>query len=311
MTSWDDLRGQVDLDKGFQLVFAHHRTPSRITGYRVKCGPDVAAALRSACDATLESLTSQPPIDMSPDIPRVEKRNILIPQETEVDPLIIEWLRGHQSLHDLDLAKAGSILPVFYAVVCDGGEDHWSAFISKSNPNLVADGRRFFSRFTRDHDTLVNVSEPLFQFATSFDIIALTSTFAVSDQRAFELLFRDINAMRSRYPVWAKGLAKALSLSTAQRDILAQQCSISPAVASQVRRLYERKRRIKTTAADLAGAMLTQQVDTYGCLDGDEWALQTLQPAQLVDVLKFVNEDFYLGPLSSDPYEAVGKIDRR
>lgn len=311
MTAWEDLRSQVILDKGFQLVFGRRRGSKSVIGYRVKCGTDVAQALRDACKATLESLASQPPVELSPDIPSLDRRNTLVPQETEVDPLIIDWLRRHQSLLDLDLAKAGSLVPEFYAVVCDAGEDHWSAFISKANPNLVADGRRFFSRLTRQHDTLVTIEEPLFQFATVFGMVVVKGAIVVSDQRAFELLFRDVGAMRGRYPVWTLHVAKALGLEKRQHDTLTAQCLDSPAVARQVRRLYERKLPISTNAADLKVAMAQQDVDTYGCLDGDEWALEKLKPAQLVEVLKFVNEDFYLGPLSSEPYEAVGKIERR
>lgn len=307
MAQWTQMREDIDIDASFQLVFGYLPSPKHISGNRVKCNATVASALREACRETVRRLDSRAPLEMSPDIVTVDNPYITVPTGTEFDPLVTDFLRNHHDLAYLSLADAKKVAPTFYAVVCDGGDHRWSAFISRHNPHTMSAGRRWF---TFEHDTLTDVTYPLFQFATAFEMIALSSDFAVLSQNAFELLFRNITAMRERYPVWVESLSVPLGLTAPQARLLEERCSRYPSVAVHLRRIFEGKVPVGLTAASLKRAMRNQKFDVERYFAGNQLTIKDLQANELVKLLKFVNEDFYLGPLSKAPYEAIGKIGR-
>jgi hypothetical protein len=57
---------------------------------------------------------------------------------------------------------------------------------------------------------------------------------------AFERVFRDIDSMKERIPVWGKAVTDALPLDPASADRVRQLTESNPRVARHVRSMYER-----------------------------------------------------------------------
>lgn len=319
---------------GDMTLLLGKRMSTRFKGFRVKMHPDVRETLRALAVETVERLSGRTAVGYSDDLafdPEVQfvlvRRDTLVvhrpeprrrrrtpgaapdptvePQIIEMDPAVFEVLDAAASADQItrdDLKKQS--FP-FYAVVIGDDPDCRIAFLKERNPYQVGQLGKVLTQFG---DGLRQLTEPILMFATDFDMVVTPDHIAILRKESFEKLFRDIDVLRGRIPVWSGAAVQALPLDHESAAVLEDAAHSSVRVASQLRGLHERGYLAKTYTADqLREKMVEVGLEHERLLPGDTLALAK---ADVAVVLKLIDERLYMGWHSATPWD-VGTRARR
>jgi hypothetical protein len=225
----------------------------------------------------------------------------------ETDPEAHTILRHASSQPQLRAPELGKRTFVFYAVVVGNDPDRRSAFVTQWNPHRIGLEGKLLTAYGNQ---LREIQEPLLAFERLFHMVVTPEGIAVLNKTAFEKVFRDVETMQERIPVWADHVGLALSLDDAGLACLRQACARNGRVAAKARSLFESgvlKDR-KITAKMLTDEMRRQN------LDGDRMVKRGKLVIELSDVptiLKLLDEGFWRGWLTDTPWEAGSKVKRQ
>ncbi|MGL5444575.1 MAG: hypothetical protein ACRDDJ_19145, partial [[Mycobacterium] stephanolepidis] len=242
------------------------RTSSDPKGCRVKMKLDVVEALRKIASETVEMLAARSAVQYADDLDfNAEENYILIqrgalvvhrpaprrgrgaaqekqkeqevPAQLEMSPAILEIVDAASSLEQINREDLVKKAFSFYAAVIGDDPDRRTAFITQSNPYKAAQTGHLSTLFG---DGLAKVTDPILTFALRFDMVVTPEHVAVLNLTAFERLFREIDSMKARVPVWSEAAIKALPLDEDSAETLRTKAVSSARVATQLRGLYER-----------------------------------------------------------------------
>jgi hypothetical protein len=194
---------------------------------------------------------------------------------------------------------------MFYAAVVGDDPDHRVAFVDKWNPYRAGMSGKLLTSFG---DRLRRIDEPLLIFERSFDMVVTEDVIAVLDMRAFEDVFRDIDSMVERIPLWSGAAVTALPFND---DTAARFEALSAGggrFAKQLRGMYERGVFERTiTTAKLRAEMAHQKLDADRLIVDGKLALDD---EDIPIVLKLIDEKLYEGWLTETPWD-VGTRSKR
>lgn len=319
---------------GDMTLLLGKRTSTKFKGFRVKMHHDVRETLRAVAVETVQKLSERTAVGYSDDLefdPEEQfilvKRDALVvhrpepprrrgaseatpestvePQIIEMDPAVFEVLDAAASADQItrdDLKKQS--FPFYAAVI---GDDPGSriVFLKERNPYQVGQLGKVLTQFG---DGLRRLTEPILMFATDFDMLITPDHIAILRKESFEKLFRDIDVLRERIPVWSGAAVQALPLNDESAAVLETAAQGSVRIASQLRGLHERGYLAKTYAADqLREKMIEVGLEHERLLPGDTLVLSK---ADVPVVLKLIDERLYLGWHSATPWD-VGTRARR
>lgn len=224
----------------------------------------------------------------------------------EADPQVRELLGRAAGLERLPAEHLAQYSFQFYAAVVGSLPTARTAFVRKRNPATVLKrGRMVFAY----GDRLRSIEDPLFLLDDQFDLVVAPDGIAVLDQNAFELLFRDVEVLNERYPVYA-GAFESLKLDDGQIATLVERCRTSSRLGNRLRQIHESghlaagKVTMRQVSAEIERLRLPkQQLMKDGKLD--------FSGADADTILKLLNDDLFIGGLSKVPYEAGSKARRR
>jgi hypothetical protein len=327
---------KIDVRGAVTLVIAR-RTGVNMKGYRIPLHTDVAKELRETCKATLTALGLRKPVDYADDLAfDAERQYLLVP----TDMLVAhrpESRRGRRKAHDhgdrpqvqVDpsasaiLAKASSQPQlsiseltdsegnlrdrsyVFYAAVVGDTTKDRIAFVDRWNPYKAALSGKVTTWFG---DSLRKVEGPLLVFERSFDMVVTESAIAVLDPRAFETVFRDIDAMVERVPGWTDAAIAALPFDDATVDRIEALAEHDKRVVKQIRGMYERGAFSKpVTISELKREMEQQKLDVGRLIKKGKLALDD---DDIPTLLKLVDEKLSIGWHTGTPWEMGTRVKR-
>ncbi len=317
---------QIDTDGDITLVLGQRTTGVR--GYRVGMHNDVASELRSICESTVAELGGRTPVAYTNDLDFDHGAQYLVvplkklvahkpesrrgkrapadetPAMVEVDAASRAVLAQASSLDLLNSAEIKRRSFLFYAAVVGNDPNDRVAFVSKWNPYKAALSGRLLASFG---DRLRKVEGPLLAFERQFDMVVTGDAVAVLDPSAFEKVFRDIDAMRERIPVWGEAVTEALPLDANTAAQIKRACEKSARVAKQARSIFERGIDKKFTASELRKEMERQELDASRMIKNGKLVLED---DDVLDVLKLIDEKLYLGWHSGMGWD-VGTRSRR
>lgn len=101
---------------------------------------------------------------------------------------------------------------MFYAAVVGNDPNHSVAFVDKWNPYTAALSGKLITSFG---DRLRRIEGPLLVFERAFGMVVTDTSIVVLDPKAFEEIFRDIDSMRARFPVWSEAATAAIPFDDA------------------------------------------------------------------------------------------------
>ncbi len=291
---------------------------------------DVASELRTICTATLAAIVERTALAYSDDLAFKAKSQYLLvpssalvahrpeprrgrratdapaePPQIEVDAGARHVLADASSLPELDASELKSQSFVFYAAVVGDDPDHRIAFVDKWNPYKAGLSGQLTTFFG---DRLRRIEGPLLIFERSFDMVVTDTAIAVLNPKAFEGAFRDIDAMKERFPVWGNAAVAALPLDDETANRLKSLCNKGGRLASQLRALYERGVfEVSFETAALRKEMRRQNLDADRLIANGKLVLDE---ADIPIVLKLIDEKLYRGWMTETPWD-VGTRSKR
>jgi hypothetical protein len=320
----------IDVSGDITLIVAH-RSGRNLKGHRVAMHTDVENELRKICAATLSFLGERKPVRYASDLafdgdneyllvpggkllahrrkPRHGRQPLPQPgQEApviEVDPAARVLLAQASSLPELaasDLAKQSLLL---YAAVIGNDPEDRIAFLDKWNPYKAGLSGNLVTLFG---DRLRRLEGPLLVFERTFDMVVSPNAIAVLDARAFEAIFRDIDAMTERIPAWSDAAIGALPIDDASAERIRILSLRSSRVAGQLRDLYERGAFSSPfKVADLRRELKAQDLDPDRLLTQGRL---TLEEDDIPVVLKLLDEKLYKGWRTGTPWDVATRSPR-
>ncbi len=113
---------------------------------------------------------------------------------------------------------------LLYAVNADTDQGP-IAFVRRKNPHPVARPGRIYALLG---NALAEIDRPVFTLEPEFDLVVGGDGVIALDQNAFELLFRETDAVLACIPDWVEGIARHLPLAGDGAELLASQSSTRP-----------------------------------------------------------------------------------
>lgn len=150
---------------------------------------------------------------------------------------------------------------------------------------------------------------PLLVFERTFDILVTAGAILVLDVKAFEAVFRDIDAMADRIPVWSGAAATSLPLDDHSNEVLRRVASESRRVASQLRGLFERGAfEAKITIGDLRREMKARHFAADRLIVRGQLHLED---DDVPTVLKLIDEKLYQGWRTGTEWDVATRARRQ
>ncbi len=319
----------IDTSGSVTLVVAR-RSGRNYIGNRIAMSTDVANDLRQICQETLNAIRQRTAVAYADDLDfDRESHYVLVPSsvlvshrpeprrgrraadevaevpQIEVDPGARRILTSASSLDELSARDLKKQSFTFYAAVVGNNPDNRVAFIDQWNPYKAGLSGSIITNFG---DRLNRIEGPLLVFERSFDMVVTDAAIAVLDLRAFEGVFRDIDAMVDRRPTWSGAAVAALPLDDGTAELLAELCGRGGRVATQLRGMYERGVFGKAfTATELRSQMTEQKLDVGRMIVGGKLVLDD---ADVPVVLKLIDEKLYTGWHSDTPWDVGTRSSR-
>lgn len=308
------------------------RTTTSVAGHRARIHNEVVDELRALCEATVSSLLDRQPVSYADDLNFDPETQYMVAETTELVAHVPEPRRGRRKtdepterpLVETD-AAARQVLAdassqplidaaeierrktfLFSAAVVGDNPTSRVAFVSAHNPYRSAERGRLVTLFG---DGLRRVTDPLLIFRPDFDMVVTSTHVAILRADAFERVFREIDRMRSRIPVWSGALTSALPLDPGSAGRIEQVCQSNSRVARHVRSMYERG----MLAGKFELSALRRQLQQQG-FDPNRIIKQgklVLEEEDIPDVLKVLDERLYTGWHSSTRWDVGSRSPRQ
>lgn len=335
--TWTLDAGAVDIAGDVTLVVARRRGKS-LEGYKIEFEATAGDAIREVCQETLRRVAErsarqyEPSLHIDPEseylaVPDAELvqheafrpkrrragnqkeggRDLNPSAETiETDPQVRDLLRRASGLERLPAERLADYTFQFYAAVVGSSPTARSAFVRKANPaKVLRRGRMVFAY----GDRLRFVDDPLLLLDEWFDLVVAPDGIAVLNQAAFEQLFRDIEVLNERYPVYARAFS-TLQLDEDQISTLVERCRHNSRLGNRLRQIYESGH---LASGNVTMRQIKREIDKLG-LPRDTLLKDgrlDFSGADADTVLKLLNDDLFIGGLSGVQYEAGSKARRR
>jgi hypothetical protein len=291
---------------------------------------DVVTELRAICETTLTSLSERTSVPYTDDLAFDASAQYLLvsagslvkhrresrrgrrateasaePPEVEVDPGALRVLENASSLPELDVSQLRYQSFLFYAAVVGNDPHRRVAFVDKWNPYKAGLSGQLATFFG---DRLRRIEGPLLIFERTFDMVITDTSILVLDSKAFEGVFRDIDAMRARFPVWSDAAIAAIPFDDPTAERLRAQCGEGGRLARQLRGLYERGVFGLTFTTDaLRVEMERQRLDAGRMIIGGKLSLTD---TDIPVVLKLLDEKLYTGWYTETPWDVATRTRR-
>jgi Kiwa protein KwaB-like len=282
------------------LGVARIGTDGQITGSKLNLGDDAADAFREHCRAAVDAIESGTQRSYASGAELANDEFFVIDDRETLDELaVIGDLRT--SIETMPVIKPADLdLSIqFYGIFA--GADDRVLFVRRTDPSVSHRGGRFLAI---GRERLTRVGDPAFSFSARFDFIMGDGWVVVLDQRAFEMVFRQVGLVEKNVSRWIEGITRNLPMDDSDIDQLRK-------VALQDSRTWRRLREIEQRG-HLADVTL-DQVRTYATLVGLDpdtvvaGDRLTFDPAQRFSFLHLLNEDLYKGQLTDQLFEAERK----
>jgi hypothetical protein len=323
------------LAPGAELIIGWRPRRSRLAAAAVELSAGVAAELHGLCAGTLEQLAglTRREYGGSPHI-EPDEEYLAVPATQLHSPTARVGARdggpagrapsGEASdedvtgLSDLERLIATPGLPAVsaqelregrylcYAVVCTDRRGQRIGFVRQADPHRVAKAGGLMALL--GGEGLRELTDPVFIFEASFDLVVFPGEIAVLRLEAFNRMFADLNTLAAAAPANAKTISASVDrMSTAAVYALARAAAARPSLARQLQRLTRPGATPQVTPGDLAAALAKHSLDPAGIVSGGEVVFAEDRAGQFLDLLEqlYYETDFTGEHRRSDRYSPL------
>lgn len=306
----------ADIDPASALTLVVGWAVGKKTHLRqVAIGGDVANAFRSAITTTLADLGKREEEEWAPDADLTPETYLVIPEAdlgsapnlaSEHDGMTFAGALGGASMLP---ALPATDLPVgdlsFYALTVGNTPGQRVTFLRRSNPRRGLKRGRIYTYLS---DSLQRVEEPIFAFDEYFDLIFVPGQVAVLSQTVFAAMFRDQDVLKAQVPTWAGDLHGSVPIGDAGRQRLIDRTLRDSRLRARLESIVRRGHLSAVPVATMKAAMTDAGLDPNVLIDASGELV--LAENDIPQVLYFLNEDLFVGALTSTGFRADKKAAR-
>ncbi len=294
---------EIGITEAATLIVAW-RAGRNAHGAVLRAGGQVIDALRGYAREALDIINSGHGRPYNPDDEQDEDASFLTASQDELlDTALLEQLRTGSSLPLIAADEIRNRTLALYALLIGNDPDSRVIFVRKGNPvSLAAKG--VVAVFD---DTLTRVTQPILAFDSTFDVILLGSSAWVLNQKNFEGLFKESEAVLARTSEWVEQLSQVLPIAGDGREWLASRLRQNSVMRRKVHSILRSHYLPKLTPDILRAKMAAHDLIPEDLMkDG---ALIFNKDTEK-DLLLCLNEDLWTGDFSGDQYAAARKARR-
>ena len=297
---------EIDMSAAATLIVAWRSGHSARAGV-VKSGGDVIEALREHARDSLELLQADhgrpynPDDEQADDVPYL---TLTAKQEEDIlDAALLEQLRRGSSLPLITPDDMRKQTLALYALLIGNDPASRAIFVRKRNPvSLVS--KSLVAIFD---DTLTRVTHPVLAFDSAFDVVLLGDDIWILNQKNFETLFTESEAVLARMSEWAAQLSSVVPMADGGREWLTARLRQNSVMRRKVQSILRCPYLSKLEPGALRTRMTVHGLDPAHLMDKDQLIFNK---ATERDVLLLLNEDLWTGDFSGTQYAAARKANR-
>ena len=294
----------IDITAAATLIVAW-RAGHTAHGAVLRAGGQVIDALRGCAREALQTVTSGQGRPYNPDDEQDDDTAFLTASQDELlDTALLEQIRIGSSLPLIGADELRKRTLALYALLIGNDPDARAIFVRKGNPVSLA-SKSVVAVFD---DTLTRVTRPILAFDSAFDVILLRSSAWILNQKNFEGLFKESEAVLARTSEWVDHLSQVLPIADDGREWLASRLRQNSVMRRKVHSILRSRYLPKLTPDILRAGMAA-----HGLIPED-----LMKDGSLIfnkdteqDLLLFLNEDLWTGDFSGDQYAATRKARRQ
>jgi hypothetical protein len=293
----------VDLDGPAALVVAW-RTGRNAHGRVVKAGGDVMASLREYAHRAVEDIQSNEGIDYDPNDAQDEERVYLEADHDELmDTALLGEIQQGASLPQATTEDLKKRTLAAYALVVGANPSQLTIFVRKGNPVQLAK-KSLVAIFD---ETLTRVEQPLLAFDDSYDVVISSGSVLILDQKNFEGIFKESEAVLAKTSEWAHELGETLPMSAESEKWLSERIRQNVFMRRRVQSILKSDYLARLTPEGLRTKMVANGLAPERLMD-DDGLIITKETER--DILLLLNEDLWRGDFSGQQYAATNKSRR-
>jgi hypothetical protein len=224
-----------------------------------------------------------------------------VPADELMDHVLIDTIRSGSSLPTASAQEARRLQ--FYAVLLGSTPEDRTIFVRRGSPIKLAD-KGLVALF---NDALNKVTVPIFAFDPWFDVIVYKEKVWVLHQTNFKALFKDTETVLAKTSEWVDELSTVLPIEGASKAYLAERLRANSHLRNKVQAILKKPHIAKLTPSDLTDAMMKHNLDPGELMPNGSLVFTSSTEK---DILFLLNEDFFKGDFSGDPYAASKKSPR-
>jgi hypothetical protein len=190
-----------------------------------------------------------------------------------------------------------------YALVIGDDPDKLTAFVRRGNPVQLAK-KGLVTVFDR---TLTRVERPLLAFDEKYDVIIFPGQVYVLNQKNFEGLFKESEAVLAKTSEWAESLSQALPMSEQSIQWMAKRLRETSVMRRRVQSILKSDYLRELTPDLLRSKMVQRGLSPQDLMDDDGLIINKETER---DILLLLNEDLWTGDFSGEQYAATRKARR-
>lgn len=270
----------------------------------LRAGEDVGEFLRVACERTLSDLREREEQRYSADMHLAEEEYLLLEDEELVAAAPLAQLL--LATQPLPVLAARSLPPrlLLYAVTLRAAGGEMIAFVRKSNPRTSVRPGRILATLG---NALTRLDRPVLQLDAAFDLIVTPRGIIALNQRVFETLFKDTEAVLELVPQWVEQIAAHLPMSTDGAAWLAERCRTDSRLRHRLRAISERGHLRTVSLTDLHRHLQELGLPEQQFVKDNQLVIDQADPFTLMALL---NEDLFAGGLTGTGFRSDRKTPR-
>jgi hypothetical protein len=268
----------------------------------VKAGGDVIATLRDYAIAAVQRISQGDGRAYDPDDMQEQEEAFLSADREELlDTALLTQLERGASLPLVTPDNLRQQKIALYALLIGNDPSSRTIFIRKGSPVRLAMKGRLVAVFD---ETLTRVTEPILAFDEQFDIVLKQNKVWILDQRNFEGLFKESEAVLAKTAKWVEDLGEALPISHESKEWLRTRLRQNSVMRRKVQSILRSPYVSKLSVDMMRQKMLGHDLDPDELIKGGELVFNKGTEASM---LLFLNEDLWTGDFSGEHYAAGRK----
>lgn len=267
----------------------------------LKAGGDVIDMLRSYTALAVQRLSDSDGRAYDPDDQQeAEQVYLSASREELLDTVLMAQIERGSSLPLVSPNDLRQHTIVLYALVIGNDPDSRTIFIRKGSPVKLAT-KSLVAVFDQ---TLMRVTDPILAFDQDFDVIIRGESVWVLNQRNFEGLFKESEAVLAKTAKWAEELAEALPISDEGKEWLKVRLRQNSVMRRKVQSILRSPYLPRLSVDVMSKRMLDHGLDPDELIKNGSLVFNKGTEASM---LLFLNEDLWTGDFSGEHYAATRK----